>query len=345
MLGVSIQILKCMMEEVPVANIMQQARDTKKNWEDLNPILKDGMIYFETDTLPYKEKRGNGILTWNESAYVDIGSAPPVDPYVHPKTHPASMITETSDRVWFTPTERDKLKDLHNGGGDVVERFKQIWITDGTITITKAGKYRFTGVAGGGGGSACQGQGGGSGQSFDKVYDLNVGDVVTIAIGRGGVGNVNYSGIVALPSNGSPYAGGDGGDTVITIKRLMGGQTETIVLKAGKGGTCASPVSIQNAVGLGENNGGAWAFNMFSSSTGETTWNGGDGGDSIFGGGGKGGSMCFGAYSKTDGCDGLSYGAGGGGAGFRMVSPSPPIMSSWTCGGDGIQGCFIMEAL
>lgn len=325
-----------------MANKMQQRRDLKSNWESENPILDDGMIAYETDVLPYKSKVGNGKLTWKALPYYETGggSVTPVDPYVHPATHPASMITETSDRVWFSPTEKIKLANLTNGGDAPVSKLKILWTIDGTHTVMKAGSYRLLAVAGAGGGCACQGQGGGSGQSVDKILALSVMDTITISVGHAGVGNVNYANNIALPVNGQPYAGGDGGDTVITIKKLMGGSTETIVLKGGKGATCPNPSALQYLVGTGEDNGGSWKMGMFNPSS-ETIWSGGDGGNSIFGAGGKGGTISYGVYQKTDGGDGLAFGAGGGGSGFRMGTSSNNCW--WTSAGDGIQGCVLLE--
>lgn len=321
-----------------MGNKMQQRRDSKSNWELKNPLLADGQICFETDTIPYKEKLGTGAK-WLDTPYRSTGVAP-TDPYVHPNTHPASMILEDSTRLWYTPEERAKLKDLHNGGDVPVSKLKTLWTLDGNITIMKAGKYRILAVGAGGGGNACQGQGGGSGQSLDRIFDLNVMDTLTFSIGRSGIGNVNYANNVVLPDNGQAYAGKDGGDTIITIKKLMGGSTETIVLKGGKGATNPAPSALQYNVGTGEDNGSSWKMSMFASNT-ENNWCGGDGGSSIFGAGGKGGTISFGGYQKTDGSDGLSYGAGGGGSGFRMGNSMNNCW--WTCSGDGIQGCVLLE--
>lgn len=40
--------------------------------------------------------------------------------YVHPATHPASMITETTNRLWFTPAERTKLLSIAPGANNYI---------------------------------------------------------------------------------------------------------------------------------------------------------------------------------------------------------------------------------
>ena len=60
------------------------------------PILLDGEIGFCTDTLE--------IFIGNNGVNILTGST-----YVHPESHPASMITESADRVFLTSEERTKL--------------------------------------------------------------------------------------------------------------------------------------------------------------------------------------------------------------------------------------------
>lgn len=54
-----------------MAVTMQQRRDTKANWDAINPIIPDGEIVFETDVKPYKEKVGDGITHWADLPYKD----------------------------------------------------------------------------------------------------------------------------------------------------------------------------------------------------------------------------------------------------------------------------------
>ncbi len=60
------------------------------------PILADGEIGFCMDT--------QEIFIGNGGVNVATTSV-----YVHPETHPASMITESEDRVFLTSAERTKL--------------------------------------------------------------------------------------------------------------------------------------------------------------------------------------------------------------------------------------------
>ena len=46
---------------------------------------------------------------------------------------------------------------------------------------------------------------------------------------------------------------------------------------------------------------------------------------------------------KTPFKNAIAYGAGGGGGGFRQVGTSG--MYYWTAGGDGMQGCVIIEVV
>lgn len=286
-----------------MADLMQQRRDTAANWASVNPVVPEGQLCFETDANPWKLKVGNGT-----SHYADL-----------------QYITNTSTPVAPQTT-------------------KYVCTVNGTYTVTKAGTIKITAVAGGGGGSSCLGCGGGSGQSVvDRSVEVLVGDTITYTIGNGGLGNVNHATNTSLPSSGAVYAGGSGGDTVITINHVMGGTSETITLTKGYGAICPAPTGVQYSPGLGENNGNTLAMNMFNSS-GETSWNGGAGAGSIFGPGGSGGTITYGKYVMLDAGDAKNYGAGGGGGGMYQL-PTTVNPYSWTCGGDGMQGVVILEVL
>ena len=60
------------------------------------PILADGEIGFCTDTLE--------IFIGNNGVNVPTGST-----YVHPESHPASMITESVDRVFLSAAEKTEI--------------------------------------------------------------------------------------------------------------------------------------------------------------------------------------------------------------------------------------------
>ena len=51
---------------------VQQRRDTASNWSTENPVLLDGEIGIETDTL--KAKIGDGTTAWNSLSYAFGGS-------------------------------------------------------------------------------------------------------------------------------------------------------------------------------------------------------------------------------------------------------------------------------
>jgi len=61
-----------------MGNIMQQRRDIEAEWASANPILADGQIGYVTDTVPWKQKIGNGITRWNDMGYYEG--------YIHPLT-------------------------------------------------------------------------------------------------------------------------------------------------------------------------------------------------------------------------------------------------------------------
>ena len=50
-----------------MSQIIQTRRDTAANWTSVNPVLANGEMGLETDTV--KIKWGNGMSTWNSLAY------------------------------------------------------------------------------------------------------------------------------------------------------------------------------------------------------------------------------------------------------------------------------------
>jgi len=57
-----------------MADIIQIRRGTAAQWTATNPILADGELGFETDTL--KGKLGNGVTAWASLPYSWTGSIP-----------------------------------------------------------------------------------------------------------------------------------------------------------------------------------------------------------------------------------------------------------------------------
>ena len=51
-----------------MATKIQLRRDTQTNWFNVNPVLSDGELGFETDTLKFK--MGDGTTNWNGLSYV-----------------------------------------------------------------------------------------------------------------------------------------------------------------------------------------------------------------------------------------------------------------------------------
>lgn len=52
---------------------VQYRRDTKERWEEINPILLEGEVGFETDT--HHQKIGDGVHAWNDLEYeIGIGN-------------------------------------------------------------------------------------------------------------------------------------------------------------------------------------------------------------------------------------------------------------------------------
>ena len=233
--------------------------------------------------------------------------------------------------------------EIPTGGGGSGATNKYIYTTNNTFTVTTAGTYNITAVAGGGGGTSCMGCGGGSGQSTSGyAVTLGVGDTISFTIGMGGSGSKVVGESVSLPSSGGSYAGANGGNTVINItKSGLPAPSQTITLTGGGGGSCPTPSSIQYKAGIGENNGGTKVMNMFNNSTGHTAWTGGNGGNSIFGSGGSGGTITYNGFQKIPAKNAIAYGAGGGGGGFLQSGSSGTYY--WTAGGDGMQGCVIIE--
>ena len=84
-------------------------------------------------------------------------------------------------------------------------------------------------------------------------------------------------------------------------------------------------------------------MNMFNNTTGHTAWSGGNGGSSIFGSGGSGGVITYNGFQKIPAKNAIAYGAGGGGGGFLQSGASGTYY--WTAGGDGMQGCVIIEVV
>lgn len=53
-----------------MANRIQIRRDTSERWTEINPLLMEGEMGWETDTR--KAKMGDGINNWNDLPYISV---------------------------------------------------------------------------------------------------------------------------------------------------------------------------------------------------------------------------------------------------------------------------------
>jgi hypothetical protein len=79
-----------------MASIIQIRRDTATNWTSANPILAQGELGLETDTL--KVKAGDGSTAWNSASY----------------------LIDTGGYAAYSDTTANFIGTLQNGGSNVV---------------------------------------------------------------------------------------------------------------------------------------------------------------------------------------------------------------------------------
>ena len=218
---------------------------------------------------------------------------------------------------------QDLLDLIVKGDGSVV------WITTtGSFSITVpswANCMYVSGAGGGGGGNASHGLGGGGGMSINRTrYAVTGGVTLSGSIGTGGAGATSYN---ASPSN---VPGTNGGNTVLTgVVTLYGGygggNHPTSQWYGGAGG------------GAGSTSGGIRML-MGYGGTPTSIYIGGNGGDSLFGKGGKGGYYPnnYGGITSVNGSNGIGFGGGGGGGGTDSNN-------NITTGGTGSQGFLAIE--
>ena len=169
----------------------------------------------------------------------------------------------------------------------------QVFTSSGTWTkpsgISKVRVY-VTGGGGGGGGSATAnhgGGGGGAGGTSVKVVDVSSISTVAVTIGAGGSAGSSADGSSGGNSTFGSYGTGNGGSG-------GNGSSESFAYHGGTGGT-ASAGDYNITGGDGD-------------SVPAANYNGGTGGSSFYGGGGRGGDR-FGLSAE----EGKAYGSGGGG--------------------------------
>jgi hypothetical protein len=90
-----------MMEVMQVATRIQIRRDTAANWTTANPILREGELGIETDTL--KIKVGNSVATWSQRPYINVTPS-----------ELAELAQDSVDSVLVAGTGIDKVYDDAN---------------------------------------------------------------------------------------------------------------------------------------------------------------------------------------------------------------------------------------
>lgn len=98
-----------------MAVTMQQRRDTKANWQSINPIIPDGEIALETDVKPYKIKIGDGISRWNDLPYDNSTIVDISDADFKAKGVQSGLAAKDLSNV-LSSDVRDKLAALSNSG-------------------------------------------------------------------------------------------------------------------------------------------------------------------------------------------------------------------------------------
>lgn len=116
---------------------IQLRRDTSANWSSVDPILADGEIGIETDTL--KAKVGNGVDTWTSLSYFIDGAGGGGSGDV---VGPASS---TNDHIAVFSGATGKL--IKDGGRNIADLFLDVVgtasLSGGTLTVnSNAGRVR-----------------------------------------------------------------------------------------------------------------------------------------------------------------------------------------------------------
>jgi hypothetical protein len=194
------------------------------------------------------------------------------------------------------------------------------------------------GAGGGGGGSG--GGGGGGAYSRGVNVNLDVGSVISIAIGAGGNaglngGDTSFAGLVLAKGGRGNGQGGPAAEGIGTVRYSGGdGGPGGFALNQGGGGGGGAAGANGNGLNGGANSGGTGGVGGVGASPGGGTGGNGSGGTTAgnpggtaadgygAGGGGGGGgatSDSYGAYGGPGGDGGL-YGGGGGGAGWGSAS-------------------------
>lgn len=231
---------------------------------------------------------------------------------------------------------RDLIAEAGSGGSATY------FYVDGTYTVPEGvTEIYVSGCAGGAGGGVC---GGGAGQSvYRRKVTVTAGQTISITIGTGGAGYWD----MPRTSNGS-YGSWDkinnraGGNTVFgSFFTLTGGKASAYV----SGDDAFGGIQVSQAGGAGGTNGQRSTMMCVSSiaSNSLNVWDGGRGGDSLFGRGGSGGMFVMKSASAiretVNATSGIGYGSGGGGLGWYVGSS----IRGYTDAGDGANGIIIIE--
>jgi len=114
-----------------MADIIQLRRDTAADWTTEDPILADGEMGLETDTLKFKW--GDGVTAWSSLDYFGAAGGSDTDTYFNGSTVEGTTFDVTSDGVTVTATFE------LSGGGDIEIIFNGVESTfDATPTASVA---------------------------------------------------------------------------------------------------------------------------------------------------------------------------------------------------------------
>ncbi len=107
-----------------MATQIQSRRDTATNWATNNPVLAEGQIAIELDTL--KLKVGDGMTNWNSLSYLSSGGGGGATDLEYVASSTEGVITsstgtnatipiaDSTNAGLFTPTEKTKLNNIES---------------------------------------------------------------------------------------------------------------------------------------------------------------------------------------------------------------------------------------
>ena len=245
-----------------------------------------------------------------------------------------SQLTGNVSEGQFKSGMNQLIDYISENVGNTGSTGKQVITTPSTWTVPDGVTTVYISqCGGGGGGSTIFGCGGGGGASvYRQPVTVSPTETITCTIGVGGAGGSSYAtSNTNYLSSFSNCSGTDGGTTT------FGSYVST---KGGRGSTVSSSGYVVGvAGGNGGTSGACIQLSLYDSGSNET-FNGGNGGSSMFGAGGSGGYANMSTAAITAGGDGAGYGAGGGGGALFVRGSGIGI---WTRAGNGTNGVIIIE--